>query len=278
MFNFLKNPYPFNDDLKHNTKIIFLISMCVFAFLFVFQPLELSSLGTKEKFYLVIGICVITFISLSLNLLLLPTLIPKMFIHTEWKIGKEILWNIWILLTISVSYFFYFKYLKIMEFGAYMIVNLLLTAVIPISALIIINYNKMLRSNLSLANEINRKLKESKLNKDRIVYFKSDYQKDSLAIKVNLIYFIRSANNYIEIFWKENEIINNQMVRCSLTKAEELLKEEKNIFKCHRSYLVNINFIEKIEGNLQGNKLFFDKIDFSIPVSKNFANKLKELI
>jgi hypothetical protein len=29
---------------------------------------------------------------------------------------------------------------------------------------------------------------------------------------------------------------------------------------------------------LQGYKLYFEKIDFSIPVSKNFASKLQELI
>ncbi len=278
MFKFLNKPYPFNDDLKHNTKIIFIISLCVFAFLFLFQPLDLDSLATKEKFYLMIGICVITFIALSLNLLLLPSLFPKIFIHTEWTIKKEILWNIWILLTISISYFFYNKSLHLMEFDFYMVVNLLLTAIVPISALIVINYNKMLRIHLQLANEINKKLKDNKLQKEKIVYFKSDYQKDSLAIKVNLIRFIRSANNYIEVFWKEDDIMKNQMVRCSLTKAEEILKEDKFIFKCHRSYLVNINLIEKIEGNSQGYKLFFEKNDFSIPVSKNFANKLKELI
>ena len=60
--------------------------------------------------------------------------------------------------------------------------------------------------------------------------------------------------------------------------AEELLKEHKFIFKCHRSYMVNINYIDKIESNIQGYKIFFENLDFSVPVSKNFAYKLKELI
>lgn len=278
MFKFLEKPYLFNDDLKHNTKVIFIISLCIFAFLFLFQPLNIDSLGTKDKFYLMIGICVITFISLSLNLLLLPSLFPKIFIHTEWKIKKEILWNIWILLTIAVGYFLFNKVLHLMEFDFYMVIKLILTAIIPISALIVINYNKMLRSHLKTATDINKKLKESKLINEKIVYFQSDYQKDSLAIKVSLIRIIRSANNYIEIFWNEDNTIKNQMVRCSLAKAEELLKEDKFIFKCHRSYLVNINFIEKIEGSSLGYKLFFENIDFHVPVSKNFATKLKELI
>ena len=79
-------------------------------------------------------------------------------------------------------------------------------------------------------------------------------------------------------FWKEGESVRSQLVRCSLTKAEELLKEDKFIFKCHRSYLANVNHIEKVEGNSQGYKLFFENVEFSIPVSKNFAVKLNELI
>jgi DNA-binding LytR/AlgR family response regulator len=89
---------------------------------------------------------------------------------------------------------------------------------------------------------------------------------------------IRSANNYIEVFWKEGDSIKNQMVRCSMAYAEDILKEHKFIFKCHRSYLVNINYIDKIEGNSQGYKLYFEKVDFTVPVSKNSVTRLKELI
>ena len=110
------------------------------------------------------------------------------------------------------------------------------------------------------------------------MHFESDYVKDNLSIKVSLLILIRAANNYIEVFWKEGERVKSQMIRTSLLKAELLLKEHKFIFKCHRSFMVNINFIDKIEGNIQGYKLFFDNLDFSIPVSKNFAYELKELI
>ena len=68
------------------------------------------------------------------------------------------------------------------------------------------------------------------------------------------------------------------MIRTSLIKVEKLLSEHKFIFKCHRSFMININFIDKIEGNVQGYKIFFENLDFPVPVSKNFAHKLKHLI
>ncbi len=278
MFQFLNKPYPFNDDLKHNSKIIFFISIGVLVFLYLFQPLDVSTLANRQRIFVIIGLGVITFLSLSINLLLLPSLFPKIFLKRIWNIKKEIIWNIWILSTISVGYYLYYKAIGIFDIDFYMIVKLILIAIVPITGLITINQNRLLRSNLNLATGINKKLKENKSKDEQLVHFKSDYTKDSLSIKVSLVLFIRAANNYIEIFWKENDIIKSQMVRTSLKKAEEILAEFKFIFKCHRSFMININFIDKIEGGIQGYKLYFDKVDFTIPVSKNFAYKLKELI
>ncbi|MDX9697552.1 MAG: LytTR family DNA-binding domain-containing protein [Bacteroidales bacterium] len=278
MFQFLNKPYPFNDDLKHNSKIIFFICLGIFGFLYLFQPLDVSAIANRQKVFVILGLGVVTFLSLSLNLLMFPSLFPKIFLKRVWTIKKEILWDIWIFSTISVGYYLYFKAIGIFEIDFYLIVKLIAIAVVPIAGLITINYNRMLRSHVKLLNGINTKLNENKSKDEQLVHFKSDYTKDSLSIKVNLLLFIRAANNYIEIFWKENEHIKSQMVRTSLKKAEDILTDYKFIFKCHRSFLINTNFIDKVEGSIQGYKLFVDKIDFSIPVSKNFAYKLKELI
>jgi hypothetical protein len=278
MLNVLNKPYPFDDDLKHNSKIIFFISIGVIAFLWLFQPLEISLLDTKRKQYLILGLGFITFLSLSLNLLFIPSLFPKKFTSSVWSIKKEIFWNSWILFTILVGYFFYTNVLGVMKFNFYTVIKLVLMAILPISVLIITNHNKMLRSHLKFADDLNKKLKENKSIQEKVIHFKSDYQKDSLAIKVSALLFIRSANNYIEVFWKEGDTIKNQMVRCSMIYAEEIVKEHKFIFKCHRSYIVNINYIDRFEGNSQGYKLFFESVNFPIPVSKSSATKLQELI
>jgi hypothetical protein len=278
MENPFNKPYPFNDDLKHNSKLVFFISAGVLLFLLLLQPFDISLLPTRDKYYLIIGFGVITFLSLSLYLLFIPSLFPKKFFSSKWNVKKEIFWNFWILFTILTGYFFYCKSLRLLKFDFNMLIALILTSIIPISALIIINQNRMLRSHLKVAGEINKKLKDNKLRQDEIINFISDYQKDSLAIKVSMLLFIRSANNYIEVFWKEGNSVKNQMVRCSMAYAEELMKEYKFIVKCHRSYIVNISHIDRFEGNLQGYKLYFENIDFPIPVSKNFASKLQELI
>lgn len=278
MENFLQKPYPFNDDLKRNAKIIFFISISIFLFLLVFQPLDISNLGNKDKLSLIAGLGVITFLSLSLNLMVLPSLFPKIFLHREWIVWKEILWNLWMLITIAFGYFLLYKTLGILEFDFYMFVKLCLFAIIPITLLIVFNQNRLLRLHLKISNELNAKLKESKVIQDKLVHFDSEYQKDKLSIKAKFLLLIRSADNYIEVFWKDGDVIKKQLIRGTLQKAADLLEDYTYIFKCHRSFIVNINYIERVEGNSQGYKLFFEDIDFEIPVSKLAVNELKDKI
>ncbi len=278
MFKFLNKPYPFNDDLKYNSKLIFFISIGVLGFLYLFQPLDVSLMDDNEKLYVVLGLAAITFLSLSLNLLILPSLFPGIFIKRVWTIKKEILWNLWILTTITVGYYLYYKLLGIFTVDYKMVLGLIVIAIIPITGLIIVNRNRMLRSNLKLAERINKKLEENKSIDNKLVHFQSEYAKDNLSIKVNLLVLIRAANNYIEVFWMEGEKIRNKMIRTSLKNAEELLKDYDFIFKCHRSFMVNTHYIDKIEGNIQGYKIYFENVDFTVPVSKKFAYKLKQLV
>ncbi|MCK7531274.1 MAG: hypothetical protein MZV63_09615 [Marinilabiliales bacterium] len=62
------------------------------------------------------------------------------------------------------------------------------------------------------------------------------------------------------------------MVRCSLTKAEELLKGRQIYFQMPSAPTwLMVNHIEKIEGSRQGYRLFFDKVDSPVPVSKKLC-------
>ena len=278
MFEFLRKPYPFNDDLKRNAKIIFFISISIFGFLLIFQPLDISILENKDKIYLVVGLGIITFLSLSINLLVLPSLFPNIFLNREWIVWKEIFWNLWLLFTISFGYFLSYKTLGILEFDFYMVVKLILIAIMPLTLLIVFNQNRLLKLHLNTANELNSKLNENKFIHDKLVHFDSENQKDKLSIKARLLLLIKSADNYIEIYWREGNTIKKQLLRGTLLKTQDLLSEYNYIFKCHRSYLVNINFIDRVEGNSQGYKLFLENIDFEIPVSKTSINHLKEKI
>ena len=276
---FLNKPYPFNDDLKHNAKIVSFISVGVLAFLFVFQPVDFSTLSNRTIFYLITGIAVSTFITLSLNLMILPSFLPKLFDTSKWNIKREIIWNIWILLAISSSdLFLYSKLFGIMNIDYSDILKIILLGFLPVIILITINQERLLRSHLQSAQQMNKKLLEGKQKREKLVHFESDYNKDSLIIKAGMIVFIKSADNYIEVYYDNDGDVKKQMIRSSLKQAEELLLEFDYILKCHRSFIVNVNRIKEIQGNSRGYKLFFENIDSTALVSQKYIPDFRKLI
>ena len=279
MLKFLNKPYPFNDDFKHNAKIILFISFGILAFLLLFQPIEISSLSRKDIFYLVTGLAISTFLTLSLNLLVLPSLFPKYFDSSKWNIKKEIFWNLWILFAISSSnLFFYSKLFSILTIDPSDIVKIILLGFLPVAVLITINQERLLRSHLRSAQAMNKKLLANKQIKDKFITFESHYKNDHLIIKIDMLILIKSADNYIKVFFESQGTVKNQMIRTTLNQAEELLKEFDFIMRCHRSFIININQINEIQGSSQGYKLFFENIDLPALVSQKYIPEFRKKI
>ena len=279
MFEFLNKPYPFNDDLKSNAKIIFFLSLGNLAYLLIFEPVELASLYSVNLFYIIAGIVGPTFIILTLNLIVIPSLFPKIFNNRKWDIKREILWDTWILLSLSSIIFFVFSNILGIHNITYSdIVKTIFFEILPVAILITINQARLLRYHLKTAQELNKRLIEKKKNRDKLIFFHSQNKKDELAIKPSSLRVIKSSDNYIEIYYKRNNKIIKTMLRSTLKNTEILLSDYKNIFRCHRSYIVNIDHIVEILGNSQGYKIFLDSIDFPVLVSHKYIPEFQKLI
>lgn len=50
---------------------------------------------------------------------------------------------------------------------------------------------------------------------------------------------------------------------------EENLAEFPEFYRCHRTYIVNLQKVKHISGNAQGYKLHLENIDTLIPVSRS---------
>lgn len=277
MLKILNKKYPFNDDLKYNAKLIFFISIGVLGFIFLFQPIDREEFTKLEMLYLAIGLAASTFLVLSVNLMVLPSLIPNIFNRDKWNIKKEILWNFWSLITISFFYYlFYTKLFGIIFISIISIWKIGLLALVPIVLLIVINHNRLLRTNLKTSELLNKKLIERKDQMEQLIQLNSDYKKDSLLVKVKCIVLIKAADNYIEVFYQSEGKIIKQLIRNSMKNIEASLKEFSCFIKCHRSFIVNINHIINVQANSQGYKLYFDQIEFPAFVSQLYIDDFKK--
>jgi len=93
MLEFFNRPYPFNSNIKHNVKVILAIGFGLFLFLLLFEPFGLDSVNEEKKTYIIAGFGIITGMILTLNLLIIPSVLPLLFKEENWKIKKEVVWN-----------------------------------------------------------------------------------------------------------------------------------------------------------------------------------------
>jgi len=86
--------------------------------------------------------------------------------------------------------------------------------------------------------------------------------------------FAKSMDNYCIVYFYEGNRVKKEIVRITLGKLAELLTGA-NIYRCHRSYLVNFDKILSKEGNAQGFLLRFEDMEEYAFVSRSMLHSVK---
>lgn len=95
-----------------------------------------------------------------------------------------------------------------------------------------------------------------------------DYDKDSIL-------YVKSEGNYCRIRYDQEGSIRTELLRISLIEIENLTFGT-SIQRCHRSYLVNTEKIQRVAGNAQGYKLTLFQCKDRVPVSRKYTPVLKK--
>jgi Response regulator of the LytR/AlgR family len=67
-----------------------------------------------------------------------------------------------------------------------------------------------------------------------------------------------------------------EYVRYSLKRVEEDLSDFTGFFRVHRSYVVNLNYVDSSFSKLNSMKLNFEKIPEQIPVGREYQKRVKQ--
>jgi DNA-binding LytR/AlgR family response regulator len=71
-------------------------------------------------------------------------------------------------------------------------------------------------------------------------------------------------------------VLSKKLLRNSLKAVTESLVEHPQLFRCHKSYLVNLLNVVHVSGNAQGYKLHLLNTDFRVPVSRQHNEEIKK--
>lgn len=100
----------------------------------------------------------------------------------------------------------------------------------------------------------------------------SSNSKDHLLLNATDFLWAKSADNYLEIYFKSGAEIKMKMIRKTMKQLCQELEEHTNLSVVHRSYLVNLSQVDHWVKENQKSHLLI--ADYSIPVSKSHMDKV----
>ena len=285
MFENLDQPYPFNNNFKHNLRTITFVCMGFMLIMLYFQPFGINFLASSKDGYFVLVIGLVSAATFFFNTLFLPGLFPKLFESARWTIRKELIWNATMFAVLIVGFTMTALFYKIAGLQTLTFFRSGALALLPLILFNISNYNNSLKTKVVqvidsgrhwLAEE--RKGMHNTYPSDQQIRIESENGKEVFAGAIKDIVVIQSASNYIEIFYKEGNIIRKMMIRQTLSNVESLLSKIPEIKKCHRCCLVNIHQMSKLSGSSPNYNLEAAGLDFRIPVARQNVAEFRKLL
>ena len=293
MFKILKQPYPSNlvqFDLP-NIKAASVAGISVFFVLVMLRPFGLYNFSMAVIIRNAFIFAMVTFLGVNLNLVIFKLINRRNSILEErWTVGAEVAMQMWILFFIgtlnSLTDHFVCKQPLTWSIFVRWLLQTVVVGTFPSLIFVFIRQYRLLKTYSANAQVLEAKLSiaepheifvEEQVN-NKLIFFGEETSSGDVPINPSAVMYIVAADNYIRVFYTENQVLKNVLVRGTLKGAEEKLGAFDNFYRCHRSYLVNLNYIRHISGNATGYKLHLDGTDELIPVSRSLNNEISEKI
>ncbi|WP_397444879.1 LytTR family transcriptional regulator DNA-binding domain-containing protein [Polaribacter sp. R77954] len=282
IINWLNTPYYFNPSLLFKVKTSLTLGTFVFIFLYVFKPFSLTSFGNYLLEYTA-AIGIFGSLASFLVLFIPPLLLPDYFNEDKWTIGKNLL--LIFIAFVFIGFVLWYatgiykdkKELERISLPTFMYYTFLVGA-IPVFFSIYINEKNLSRKRKKRVKEIKNYKEKKRLEKEKVftsdITIYSDNKKENICFHIKDLVYITSQGNYASFFIKkEDDTLQERILRVTLTKIEKELEGFTKVIRCHKSYIINTNYVNDISGNARGYLLESDIIEFQIPVSRSFSKQ-----
>jgi len=282
MFENLNQPYPFNNNFKHNLRTITFVCMGFMLIMLYFQPFGINFLASPKDGYFVLLIGLVSAANFFLNTLFLPGIFPKLFESDRWTVRKEMIWNIWMFAILSVSFSLIAIAFRISGMQSLTVFRAGAIALLPLILFNLSNYNNSLKSKVNQVIDSGRhwlaeERKATHASENELIRIESENGKEVFEEDLKNIVLIQSASNYVEIYYRVGTIVKKQLIRQTLSNVESRLSGFLNIQKCHRCCLVNMDQISRLTGISPNYTLESVGLDFRIPVARQNVAKFRKL-
>ncbi len=275
----LKHPYL--TQSSPSFRLIQALSFGIFVslFLMIFKPFRIDELG-KHLTMAALGFGGVTFLAMAFLNVLIPAMFRQYFEEERWTVGKEIFYtllNVWL---IGLFNFLFFNVFMGSRFSIDSLLwfqfSTITIGIFPVTIYTLlrekISRQKYSKGAVSLSAELGTARHK---NSDEVVELRSRDGKENLVYPIDRLYFIKASDNYAEIHYLDDSM-QMDLVRNTLKEISEDLSKYGQMFRCHKSYIVNFDLVTAISGNAQGYKLHLDGYEKTIPVSRQHNNLINQ--
>lgn len=274
-----KQPYPLYIGWLKAIRQGLIFGLFVGAFLVFFRPFGLYEVDRKYD-YLLWGFGVVTFLATIFNDAVLPMVMPSTFRERRWNMGREILfilYHIWLIATANYAYLLIWTTTKL-SWAAYgqMCLYTLGIGLFPVTFGIALRQRQLFDKYTKQAEDIHPTAPESPDESMLTLVGKNDNEELHLAAQELL--YVEAEGNYVVVGYERDRAIHKEMIRSTLREVMDQLGDHDSIEHVHRSFLANLDRVNKVTGNSQGLQLHLGESVVEIPVSRRKAPEIKGLL
>jgi LytTr DNA-binding domain len=274
---FLKKEVVFLQSNKDKWSLILFMVVFVPLFLLIFQPFGVNNDDPTHNIGSTFLLAVFGFGMVQGFVLIIYEfgIVPFVFKNTSWSFFiVRMLLELLLIVSCTFLYYnilggfhdWYFK--SFLEF----VFNISLMSIIPFAIIFLYsNYRKSQKAYQLLELQPQLTLTEKYIN------LQSYNGKEKLTITLANLLYIEAEDNYISVFHLEKGIVKKQLLRATMKDIEANLKVQF-IIRCQRSFIVNINTVEKVKRDGHQMKLYLPHISKSIPVSRSYIPFVESLL
>ncbi|MEO6820811.1 MAG: LytTR family DNA-binding domain-containing protein [Ginsengibacter sp.] len=293
--------YPLEERKWAKIKLALLFGLVIFTVLFSLNPFG----NNKANLFLDSTYAgILTFVSILFDYFILFPLFPRFFKEENWTIGREIILTLIIIVTITTFNILAGEFIwgVPVSVGNWFILIFYtsMLGIAPATASILINQARLLKKYRKEVISINEQFilpepaqqvntqpylqevnneavnHESSSIQNHLITIKAEKEKDNLTIPAAAFIAATSADNYVKVFFLENDQLKSSMLRTTLKNVEGNTADFPEFFRCHRTALINMDTVQSVSGSAQGYRLRLDHLPQEIPVSRNMNHVIKE--
>jgi hypothetical protein len=276
--SWLRQPFNLLDTQVARLKLVIFCGVFGCMFLIIFQPFNLN-LGFSEvnapvaiifAFFAVAGMTALSLTQFAFRSLFKVKLTTRLS-FLMWSL-VEFFFIALAIHTVDIL----LLHLSFFDVGEFL-VNLKHTSLVVVLPYFLGILLLHVQEQLQVVQELTVKINKSARNNDNVT-INDEKGKMAMNIAVRNIVYFKSEDNYILLYYKQDQELKKELIRTNLKKLEQEL-DRPNLVRIHRSYMINSQNLISAVKTPKGYKVKMDdNVVHHLPVSTTYQKAFEDKV